>query len=44
MNEKENLAVYRLNDDERAAVRRGLRELREGRIASDEAVFDRYRS
>ena len=36
--------VYRLSADERAAVRRGLRELREGHVASDEAVaavFDR---
>jgi hypothetical protein len=38
--------TYRLSPDERAAIRRGLQDLREGRIASDEAVaavFDRYR-
>jgi predicted transcriptional regulator len=45
--EKRHLGVYRLNDEERAAVRRGLREIREGKIASDEevaAVFARYRA
>ena len=38
--------VYRLSDDERAAVRRGLEEMRQGRFATEEevaAVFDRYR-
>ncbi len=36
--------VYRLSDEERDAVRRGLREFRDGKLASDEAVaaaFDR---
>jgi predicted transcriptional regulator len=45
--EKKHLGVYRLNEAERAAVRRGLREMREGKIASDEetaAVFARYRA
>jgi hypothetical protein len=45
--EKKHLGVYRLNDEERAAVRRGLQEMREGKIASDEevtAVFNRYRA
>ena len=45
--EKKHLGVYRLSDEERAAVRRGLREMREGKIASDEevaAVFNRYRA
>ena len=28
--------VYRLSDDERAGVERGLRDLREGRLVSDE--------
>ena len=45
--EKKHLGVYRLSDEERAAVRRGLQEMREGKIASDEevaAVFDRYRA
>jgi predicted transcriptional regulator len=38
--------VYVLNDEERAAVRRGLSEMRDGRLASDDevaAVFNRYR-
>ena len=38
--------VYRLSDEERAAVRRGLQEARDGRFATDEdvaAVFGRYR-
>ena len=30
--------VYCLSADERAAVRRGLREFHEGKVASDEAV------
>jgi hypothetical protein len=45
--ERRHLGVYRLNDEERSAVRRGLREMREGKIASDEevaALFARYRS
>jgi hypothetical protein len=45
--EKKHLGVYRLSDEERVAVRRGLQEMREGKIASDEevaAVFNRYRS
>ena len=45
--EEKHLGVYRLNDEERAAVRRGLQEVREGKIATDEevaAVFNRYRS
>jgi hypothetical protein len=38
--------VYRLTDDERRGVERGLRDLREGRLASDEqvaAIFARAR-
>jgi hypothetical protein len=38
--------VYRLNDEERSAVRRGLREFQDGNLASDAevaAVLDRYR-
>ena len=45
--ENKHLGVYRLSDDERTAVRRGLREMREGKLASDEkvaAVFARYRA
>ena len=30
--------VYRLSDDERNGIERGLREMREGRFASDDAV------
>jgi predicted transcriptional regulator len=45
--ENKHLGPYRLSDAERDAVRRGLVEMREGRIASDEAVaavFNRYRA
>ena len=45
--ENKHLGVYRLNDEERIAVRRGLQEMREGRLASDDkvaAVFARYRA
>jgi predicted transcriptional regulator len=45
--ETKHLGVYRLSDDERDAVRRGLRDMREGRLASDAAVaavFNRYRA
>lgn len=45
--EEKYLGVYRLSDAERAAVRRGLEEVRQGKFASDEevaAVFNRYRS
>jgi predicted transcriptional regulator len=44
--ESKHLGVYRLSDDERAAVRRGLDEMRAGRFATDEevaVVFNRYR-
>jgi hypothetical protein len=44
--EERHLGPYRLSGDERSAVRRGLAEMREGKLASDEAVataFDRYR-
>jgi len=44
--EERHLGAYRLSDDERNAVRRGLADLRAGRLASDEtvaAVFNRYR-
>jgi len=39
-------AVYHLSDDERAAVRRGLAEVRAGQLASEEevaALFNRFR-
>jgi predicted transcriptional regulator len=45
--EKKHVGVYRLDKEERAAVRRGLQEMREGKLASDSevaAVFDRYRA
>ena len=44
--EAKHSGVYRLNDEERSAVRRGLEEVREGKFASEDAVkavFDRYR-
>lgn len=44
--ESKRKGVYKLSDAERAAVRRGLAEMRAGQLASDEevaAVFDRYR-
>jgi len=43
--EKKHLGIYHLNDEERAAVRRGLREMREGKLASEDEVaraFARY--
>jgi len=45
--EKKHIGIYHLNDEERAAVRRGLREMREGKLASDDEVaraFARYRA
>ena len=45
--EKKHLGVHRLDDEERAAVRRGLREMREGKLASEDEVarvFARYRA
>jgi hypothetical protein len=45
--ENKHLGVYRLSEAERNAVRRGLTEMREGGLASDEAVaavFNRYRA
>jgi hypothetical protein len=44
--ESKHLGVYRLSDEERDAVRRGLADMREGRLATDAevaAVFNRYR-
>ena len=43
--ERRHAGVYRLSEDERAAVRRGLADLRASRLASDDAVaalFSRY--
>lgn len=43
--ENRHLGIYRLSEDERNAVRRGLKDMREGRLASDDevaAVFNRY--
>jgi predicted transcriptional regulator len=45
--ESKHLGVYKLDPDERAAIERGLEEMRQGKFASDEqvaAVFNRYRS
>ena len=44
--ENKHLGPYRLSDDERSAVRRGLAEMRQRKFAHDDAVaavFDRYR-
>ena len=44
--EAKHSGVYELSDDECAAVRRGLEEMRQGKLASDEeveAAFSRYR-
>ncbi len=43
--ERKHFGVYQLSDDERAAVRRGLEEMRQGKFATDEeveAVFNRF--
>lgn len=43
--ENRHLGIYRLSDDERHAVRRGLKDMREGRLANDDevaAIFNRY--
>jgi predicted transcriptional regulator len=45
--ETKHLGVYKLEPDERAAIERGLEEMRQGKFASDEqvaAVFNRHRS
>jgi hypothetical protein len=45
--ETKHFGVYRLSAEERNAVRRGLADMREGKLASDEAVaavFNRYRA
>jgi hypothetical protein len=45
--EKKHLGVHRLSSEERAAVRRSLSEMREGKLASEEevaALFARYRA
>jgi predicted transcriptional regulator len=45
--ETRHLGVYKLDPDERAAIERGLEEMRQGKFASDEqvaAVFNRYRA
>jgi hypothetical protein len=35
--------VYRVSDDERRAIERGLRDMREGHFASDEQVATLFR-
>jgi hypothetical protein len=45
--ETKHFGVYRLSAEERTAVRRGLADMREGKLASDAAVaavFNRYRA
>ena len=44
--EERHVGLYRLTDDERAAVRRGLEEMRQGKFASEEriaSIFARHR-
>jgi hypothetical protein len=44
--ESKHLGGYRLSDEERDAVRRGLADMRAGRLATDAevaTVFNRYR-
>jgi predicted transcriptional regulator len=44
--EAKHFGVYRLSDEERAAIERGLDDIREGRFASDDEIaslFARYR-
>lgn len=44
--EAKHFGVYRLTDDERAAIQRGLDDAKHGRFATDEEVaelFSRYR-
>lgn len=44
--EARHVGVYQLSDEERAAVLRGLAEMRTGQLASEEdviALFDRFR-
>ena len=44
--EARHFGVYRLSDEEREAVRRGLEDAKAGRFASDEevaALFERFR-
>ncbi len=40
--EAKHFGVYRLTDDERAAIRKGLDDARHGRFASDEEVADLF--
>ena len=45
--EARHTSVYVLDDDENAAIEKGLREAREGKFASDEEIariFDKARS
>jgi hypothetical protein len=45
--ESRHAGIYRLSEDERRAVQRGLKDMREGSLASDDAVaavFNRYRA
>jgi hypothetical protein len=44
--EAKHFGVYRLSDEERAAIRKGLDDVKHGRFASDEeiaALFNHYR-
>jgi predicted transcriptional regulator len=41
--EARRVDVYQLDDDERAAIERGLADMREGRFATDEAIAAIFR-
>jgi hypothetical protein len=41
--EERHVGVYRLTDDERAGVERGLAEMRQGKFASDDEVAAIFR-
>ena len=45
--ETKHFGVYKLSPEEREAIEQALKEMRQGKFATDEqvaAVFDRYRS
>ena len=41
--EQKHVGIYRLSDEERAAVRRGLEEMRQGKFASEERITEIFR-
>lgn len=45
--ETKHVGAYRLSEEQRTAVRRGLQEMHDGKLAPDSAVvalFDRFRA